>query len=1427
MSVEVDTRQSASLFDELQRLGARVWLDDGENLHVLAPEGTLDETLKERLRRDKPGLVALLNMNPAASALETLAPDPEARYEPFPLTDIQRAYWVGRQQAFSLGNVGIHFYTEVACAALDVPRLELAWNKVVARHDMLRAIVKEDGDQQVLREVPWYTLGVNHLDAASVSGREEALAKIRQRMSHSQRATDEWPGFGIEVSRTGDGTDRLHVSIDLLHVDGASLQIIFEEWHALYADETATLPSLELAYRDYVLAELKGQQAERYQRDLQYWRQQLDRLPGAPQLPVLASAEAERFERVAFRLDAGAFSRLKQRAAARGITPTVFVLSAFAEVLRHWSADPSFTLNVTLFNRLGGHPQMSRIVGDFTSIVLLGVDACEGETLGQKALRLQQQLWSHLQHRGVSGIKVLGELNQQRKATSGSIMPVVFTSLLDLKGQGFSPAWLDPFGEAVYTLTQTPQVYLDHQARELGNGGLECSWDVIPGLFPPGVIEAMLEAYRGLLAGLMEDDRLWEKTAIDLTPPDQLAVRAQVNATGREFEGADKTLYQLFAAQAECAPDATALVDGERRLGYGVLHELSAALRGVLAGEGAGPDAVVAVFLRKGWRQVAAVLGVHAAGAAYLPMDVELPPARTRYLLEDSHAVAVITEPEMVNLLPGERPPLLILDDGWLERRSGHEWRTGYRGEPSHLSHVIYTSGSTGKPKGVMVEHRQVVNRLLDVNQRYRVGSADKVLALTALHHDLSVFDVYGPLLAGGQIVLPEADRLKDPAHWLELLTSHQVTLWNSVPAFLEMLVDYQDERGTAAAPLPGSLRFVILAGDWIPVSLPGRVRRQRPDITFIASGGPTETTIWDIYYEVNAVDPAWRSIPYGRPLANSRYHVLNPACQPCPTYVPGELYIAGAGLTRGYLNDPERTAEKFICHPQTGERLYRSGDMGRYLPDGNIEFLGRRDFQIKIRGQRIELAEIEATAKQHDGVRNAVAAVHDGPNGKSLLLYAVPHSRRVTAVDVRLRGAGGSTLADEERDFVRDGLEISDPAQRLQFKMEHRSLRETSGVAGIALTQPREEELKSWRSWREYREEPIPFRDFSRFLGLLSAREGGGAAQGSLKFHYGSAGGLYPVQTYVCIKPNRVESLPAGLFYYHPVDHQLIPISSIEVDEAIHYAHNRATVHASAFSLFFVAHLDAIVPLYGEIGRLCCYLEAGSMAQILRAHAPDYGIGLCQIGHLRFEAIEAGFKLGPNQILLASMVGGPISPGEQKAALPPAEFKAELSRTLAERLPPHMVPGRIVLLDGLPVTANGKVDRVALPRPEAIADERSGETVAPANALEATIAAVWQGLLDAPAVHVERNFFELGANSALIVKAYHRICQRLGSQFPLVTMFRYPTIRGLAGQLGDSQESDAEQAESEGRAEKRKKLSERLKRGSAGRNRDPTEQDR
>ncbi|HEX4494600.1 MAG TPA: amino acid adenylation domain-containing protein [Thermoanaerobaculia bacterium] len=938
--------------------------------------------------------------NDAAPALlPVVVPDPLHRHEPFPLTDVQQAYWIGRSGNFDLGDVATHIYMEINSRGIDVGRMQRAWRRLIDRHDMLRAIVLPDGRQQILERVPAYEIALLDLRADFEAERSMELEEVRRTMSHQVLPSDRWPLFEVRASRLDEERTRFHVSFDFLIGDAWSWQILTRDLVRLYQDPETVLPPLELSFRDYVLATHEFERTPAFARALAYWHDRLADLPPAPDLPLAKSPAAlgrPRFARHAARVEPEVWSRLKERASRSGLTPSGVLLATFAEVLAAWSKSPRLTLNLTLFNRLPIHPQVDQVVGDFTSLTLLAVDASLPGTFEERARRIQAQLWEDLDHRTVSGVRVIRDLSRLQGGMARAAMPVVFTSTLTLAAQrdkeaAAAAAGGETLGEGGYEISQTPQVWIDHQVTELG-GWLTYNWDVVEGLFPDGFIEGMFAVYHAQVERLAREDGAWSRTSFALLPAEQLQLRAAVNATGRSFGPAAEKLLHTLMAEAD---DHPAVIAPGRTVSYRELHRRALTLGHLLRDAGARPNTLVGVVMEKGWEQAVGVLGIHWAGAAYLPIDPDLPADRRRYLLDNGQVELVVTQPwidERIAEQGGWPDEIRRLRVGPEAPREDVEPLLPLQ-RPEDLAYVIYTSGSTGQPKGVVIDHRGAVNTILDLNQRFQVGREDRVFALSSLSFDLSVYDLFGTLAAGGTIVFPEAARRRDPQHWAETMAGAGVTLWNSVPALMEMLA----EQAASGAPADTrrTLRLVFLSGDWIPVSLPARIRALpwvTGDAEVISMGGATEASIWSILHPIGEVDPASRSIPYGRPMVNQTFHVLDGHLQERPLWVPGGLYIGGIGLAKGYWRDPVKTAASFIVHPETGERLYRTGDLGRYLPGGDIEFLGREDSQVKIRGYRVELGEIEAVLVSHPAVRDAVVMARDGqtPGEKRLSAYIV-----------------------------------------------------------------------------------------------------------------------------------------------------------------------------------------------------------------------------------------------------------------------------------------------------------------------------------------------------------------------------------------------------------------------------------------------------
>ncbi len=926
------------------------------------------------------------------SAVSTKLPqvqaDPANRYERFPLNHIQQAYLIGRSDVIELGNIPCRPYNEFEALDWDQERFETALDKLIQRHEMLRSIVFADGDQQILAEVPNYkvqTLDMRRLPQAEATAKLEA---IREEMICTVPPTDEWPLFEIRASRLDDRHTRLHIKIDLLIADGRSFEIFFTELAQLYHNPELVLPPLDLSFRDYLTALNSTEQSSAYKEAEKYWMDRVSTLPSAPDVPLAknpAAVEKPVFKRRSARMDAATWRNLREKGTRFHATPSGILLAAYAEVLSIWSKCPRFCVNLALFNRLPLHPQSNDIIGDFTSVNLLEIDNSTGESFVQRAQRQQEQLWNDLDHRLFSGIHVMRELRRLQSVGPKAIMPFVFTSLLNLDDQGDGTTWLSRLGEPGFAHTQTPQVYLDFIVQE-DKGSLVLNWDAVDELFPQGMLDDMFQSFQRLLRELASEDTSWNhnlgENTRQLLPAEQMEIRKRVNTTQAPISS--ELLHNGFVQQVAARPEAMAVITPSKRLTYAETYGLACRVEQELLARGVEPNQVVGVLMDKGWEQIVAVLGIQFAGGAYLPIDSELPPERQRYLVENAGVKLVLTQSYLQGGMQAPEGVEFLTVDA-MQPLEPVETTPRLRQKPEDLAYIIYTSGSTGSPKGVMIDHRGAMNTVLDVNARFGVEPSDRVLGLSRLNFDLSVYDIFGMLSAGGAVVLPAADLTQDPEHWAELLAAEKVTVWNTVPALMQLMAEEADHRGSISQ----SLRVVMMSGDWIPVNLPAHIRRILPEATIISMGGATEASIWSIIYPIENVDASWTSVPYGKPMVNQTFQVLNQVFAPCPVWVPGQLYIGGIGVAKGYFGDENKTKSSFITHPVSGEKLYRTGDLGRYLPDGNIEFLGREDLQVKIRGFRIELGEIEARLSGCAGVREASVIVREEPDGgKRLVAY-------------------------------------------------------------------------------------------------------------------------------------------------------------------------------------------------------------------------------------------------------------------------------------------------------------------------------------------------------------------------------------------------------------------------------------------------------
>ncbi|MDG9693357.1 amino acid adenylation domain-containing protein [Streptomyces sp. DH17] len=974
--------------------GVVLWAQDGQ-LRFRAPQGRLTDTHRAELRTHKEAILRHLE-----AGEPVLRGDPDNRHEPFPLTDVQAAYLIGRTDAYAYGGVGCHAYVELEYPDLDVDRVTSVWRELVQRHDMLRAVVHHDGYQRVLPDVPALPVGSDDLTALPAATAETQVERTRARLANREAPTDRWPLFDVHVTRTAERAV-LHLAFDMLVVDHAGLRVLLAEFQRSYTG-AALAEAPRITFRDYVLARRALADTEAHARDRAYWTERLDTLPSAPELPLAeaweaavsdpgeasrppAPGDAVTFRRLEVLLPAADRDRLTERASRRGLTVSTALLAAYAETVGAWSRTSRFTLNVPTVDRPALHEDIGRLIGDFTSLELLAVDLDAPVSFAERTRAVGQQLLEDLAHPLFTGSDVLAELS--RRAGAPVLMPVVFTSAL---GAGATSEGVPP--EVTYAVTRTPQVWLDCQVMHRGDT-LSLSWDIREGALAHGVADAMFEAYTALVRSLSAEgeaaEAAWDAPARIALPEAQAARRNAVNAT--EGPLPDALLHEAVLARARVTPDAIAVRTSELALSYRQLVARASGLAEALTASGLRPGEPVAIWMDKGWEQVVAVFGTLMAGGAYLPVDTAQPPARRDTIIADAGVRTVLTQSWLAELedLPATVTPVVV---DQAEEATGDGTAVVAHRDPDDLAYVIYTSGSTGTPKGVMISHRAALNTVEDINRRFNVTERDRVLGIAGLGFDLSVYDLFGPLAVGATLVLPRADRRGDPSHWAELVRDFGVTVWNSVPGQLHMLCDWLRSEPLAD---DGSLRLALISGDWIPVALPDQARELLPGLEVVSLGGATEGSIWSIAHPIGEVDTARPSIPYGTPLTNQTFAVLDRHLRPRPEWVPGELYIGGAGVALGYLGDEERTAQRFLTDPATGERLYRTGDLGRYLPDGTIEFLGREDAQIKIRGYRVELAEVEAAVQAHPAVAAGAVVVDDSAAGGRRLAAFVETARK------------------------------------------------------------------------------------------------------------------------------------------------------------------------------------------------------------------------------------------------------------------------------------------------------------------------------------------------------------------------------------------------------------------------------------------------
>ena len=867
------------------------------------------------------------------------------------------------------------------------------------------------------------------------------------------------------INRLPSNTATCSTSISSMVDDGSQQQDHQRQQLLEVLPELRELPApSRLLFKDYCAAlTTRLQESEEYQRARDYWMARLDSLSSGPELPMLpASAAAGALQTGKFVnqhrwLSALEWKRAKKNCAHHSVTVPAMLLAAYSLVLYRWGSRDHFLINILQCLRHQVHEDVNKMFGNCSSTILCDIDLrrpADGSPLTFRLAvqRVAQELSRNLEHASMSGVEVMQELNRLRGNTFKAVAPFIFTTPIGVeKGnkQVSSRNWM--FQERFFS-ERVPHTACVNAIKADPSGSACASLDTVDGLFPPEVVHGMHATYCALLDVICaKDPNAWhDPIEVHVPLPNPVpSIRpdapvptllmheafqkstAAIAATAETGIGGNRTAVSSVLASGQLVSWSYADMDtaSSNAAASLVTHIRSSDNSQVDDEEVCSIARVIAVVMEKGWEQVVAVLATHRLQCAYLPMDARLwPEQRIRQVLRLSGALAVFTQPHLLHdggslgWMTELDIPVVSIDALMMTARVDaaalSEVANIPRVTPDDLAYLIYTSGSTGVPKGVCCHHQGAMNTIDDLNSLFEVGSNDRVLALSSLSFDLSVYDIFGLLSAGGTVVIPNHSCVSppDPSEWFDLVVSQQVTIWNTVPAFMELLVSHAEFTGSK---LPRCLRLIYMSGDWIPVTLPNRIRAvsDNPDIRIISMGGATEAAIWSNMFELgkegSGIPDAWASVPYGRPMRNQRMYILNERMEHCAEWVTGSIYIGGAGVAKGYYKNPERTAYQFVKHPMTGEALFRTGDLGRVRPGGLLEILGREDSQVKVNGFRIELGEIERVLTQHDKVASAALAVHSN----MLCAYLVLHT---TDSSTGMQGAIAEATFEELREACR-----------------------------------------------------------------------------------------------------------------------------------------------------------------------------------------------------------------------------------------------------------------------------------------------------------------------------------------------------------------------------------------------------------------------
>ncbi|MEN5046579.1 non-ribosomal peptide synthase/polyketide synthase [Pseudomonas koreensis] len=868
---------------------------------------------------------------------------------------------------------------------LDDAALQRALARIVARHETLRSRFAQFNDEAQVLIAPVDTgLLLRVEDLRQHPQPEETLQALIQGEASGPFDLQDDPLIRGRLVRLADDHHVLLLTLHHIISDGWSMGVLTRELMALYQSfshgQPDPLPPLALQYTDYAVWQRRWLSGEVLQRQSEYWQQTLAGAPALLMLPTDRPRPAQQDyagSSVAVVLDERLSAGLKALGQRHGVTLYMTLMSAWAMLLSRLSGQAEVVIGSPVANRT--RAEIEGLIGMFVNTLALRIDTSGELSVEALLARVKAQTLHAQAHQDLPFEQVV-EITRPVRSLAHSPL---FQTLLSWDGLE-SPALA--LGELTLEGVAEPSHFAKFDlslSLSESNGIIRGSLEYATALFDQSTVERFVGYFLRLLQAMVANDQALLEQAPLLAPEEQQRLLVEFNATAVDYN-LEQTIHGLFEAQVARSPWAPAVVADKQQLSYAELNARANQLARHLRELGVGPDARVALCVERGLDMVIGLLAILKAGGGYVPLDPAYPLERLAYMLEDSAPLAVLVQGSTRSLLGEVAVPVIDLDQPHWQALPTDNLSFAEL-PPQHTAYVIYTSGSTGQPKGVINEHSGVVNRLLWMQDAYQLTSSDTVLQKTPFSFDVSVWEFFWPLMTGARLVMARPEGHKDPLYLSEIIEREHITTLHFVPSMLDVFLAHAD---TARC---GSLRQVMCSGEALPGSVVRRFKQQLPGSQLHNLYGPTEAavdvTAWNC---AGPLESTPDNTPIGKPIANTRMYILDAQQQPVPHGVVGELYIGGVQVARGYLNRPQLNAERFLTDPfQNNGRMYRTGDVARYLPDGNIEYLGRNDDQVKIRGLRIELGEIQARLTQIDGVQEAaVLAREDVPGDKRLVAY-------------------------------------------------------------------------------------------------------------------------------------------------------------------------------------------------------------------------------------------------------------------------------------------------------------------------------------------------------------------------------------------------------------------------------------------------------